>query len=481
VQKYYRMMLQNARRLLELVNQLLDLSQLESGKMKLQLTKGDLAAFVRGIAHSFESLANQKNIEFVISAPSFPPGYFDRDKIEKIITNILSNAFKFTPENGRIELNVTDEKNLVKIRVIDNGIGITADYQKHLFERFSTSTYSQIQQGSGIGLALTKELVTVHKGSISVISKEGEGSIFEVSIYTSPGFYEPSDFTNDQPEDVTINEPGLASNPGAVGLSAGEQTIMEELLPVSGKPLLLIVEDNPEVRSYIIEQLGADYQIIEASHGGEGMEKAFEKIPDIIITDVMMPEVDGAEFSRKLKNDDRTSHIPVIMLTARAEQANKLEGLKTGVDEYLVKPFDTQELRIRAANLIEQRIRLQKHYRRSFDSLAPEMVLSESVDVRFLRSIRQTIDNHLENEYFNVTALSSEIGMSRSQLHRKLTALTGYSPNEIIRNMRLQRAHDLLQVKAGNASEIAYKTGFTSPSYFAKCFKDYFGISPSEV
>ena len=224
-----------------------------------------------------------------------------------------------------------------------------------------------------------------------------------------------------------------------------------------------------------------EYNIILAQDGRHGLEIAKEHIPDLVISDVMMPNMDGYELCQALKTDARTSHIPLVLLTARAEHSDKLTGLETGADDYLVKPFDARELQVRVANLIEQRKKLQSHYRKSLNSFAPTDVQAESMDAVFLQNVRSAVEANLDNENFSVVELGNQIGMSRSQLHRKLSALTGHSPNEVIRNMRLERAKQLLEKKAATVSEVAYMCGFNSPAYFSKCFKDYFGVTPGEV
>lgn len=485
--KYYGLMHRNGVRLLQLVNQLLDLSRLESGKMKLEASESDLTSFIKAVAYSFESLAARKQIDYTVSAPEAAfQTFFDKDKLEKILSNLLSNAFKFTPENGEVffkaaisELPESGNSDLRKltITVRDSGLGIPESYLPHLFERFSKEAASELQNGSGIGLALTKELVELHGGEISVKSKEGAGATFTVSVQIGKAFFKTEELTD------TVEPEKIAQKPPIVLQQEKPETF--RAAGFTGKSLdgavILLVEDNADVRVYVKDQLRENYQIIEAENGKKGFEKAVEVIPDLIISDIMMPEMDGLEFCKQLKINEKTSHIPIIMLTAKAGQTEKLEGLSTGADDYLVKPFDAEELNVRVANLIAQRKTLQTRYRQAFNVFAPANVDEESTDALFLKKVKEVINANIEDELFGVVELSGEIGMSRSQLHRKLKALTNFAPNEIIRNMRLEKARALLERKAGNASEIAYMTGFNSPAYFAKCFKDYFGMSPSEV
>lgn len=503
-QKYYRIMHRNGKRLLELVNQLLDLSKLESGKMKLQPAPGDLAGFIRAIAYSFESLAVRKGIDFQVQVPPPPAaGFFDKDKLEKILTNLLSNAFKFTGEEGKVSLDCQFTLELdspgvksVELKISDTGVGIPAEQLPQIFERFTQSGASEIQPGSGIGLALTKELAELHGGKIEVRSAEGEGTTFLVTLATSAAFFKheeieaamlpsppnPLKGEQTQPEAKQFVEQFFETPPASGSPFRGLGGGVREALAATEKPLVLIVEDNADVRSYVADTLAGNYQILEAENGKLGLEKAIETTPDLVISDIMMPEMDGTELCKALKTNEKTSHVPVVLLTAKAEQSDKLQGLRTGADDYLVKPFDASELQVRVANLIEQRRKLQAHFRKSLRPFSPaEPVEAESMDAAFLQRVREAVDANLDDENFSVVELGERVSMSRSQLHRKLKSLTGYSPNEVIRNMRLERAKALLERRAGTASEIAFLTGFSSPAYFAKCFKDYFGVTPSEI
>lgn len=500
-QKYYRIMHRNGKRLLDLVNQLLELSKLESGKLSLQVSEGDLGQFISAVAQSFESLADRKQIDLHVQIPEAPlTGFFDRDKVEKIVANLVSNAFKFTPDGGRVTVTVREDGTFM---VQDNGIGIPAEQMAHLFERFYFTTESDLQTGSGLGLALTKELVELHGGTIHAASEEGKGTAFTVTIRTDEGFFQPQEIVDPTGVVPAGGDDGGGGRAGDGGRDVALQRLYNErpdnaprrpdndparrpntispIFETAGKPSLLIVEDNADVRAYIKEQFAGQYQIREAENGQIGLEIATDTTPDLIITDIMMPVMDGAELCRRLKTDEKTSHIPVIMLTARAEQADKIEGLQTGADDYLAKPFDAAELQVRAANLVEQRRKLQAHYRRNLTAFALAGVVADSMDAAFLQRVRAAVEAGMEDENFSVVELGAQIGMSRSQLHRKLSALTGHSPNEVIRNMRLERAKQLLEKKAATASEAAYMCGFNSPGYFSKCFKDYFGILPSEV
>lgn len=472
-QRYYRMMHRNGKRLLDLINQLLDLSKLESGKMELQAEAGNMGRFLQQLAGAMQSWADRKQIDYQIQiANDIPPLLFDRDKIEKIVTNLLANALKYTPENERVEFKVTAKKIAEKIQltiiVKDTGQGISAEELPSIFGRFYQA--DQVRDGvasTGIGLALTKELVKLQGGTIEVVSEIGQGSCFTVIL------------------PLEISEESVIAPIAGQGPALPEtDQVSNPLLPLNyGKselPLLLIVEDNPDLRTYIRDQLAETYRVIEAENGESGFDQAITRIPDLIITDVMMPKMTGTELTSKLKQDERSSHIPVIMLTAKAEQEDILEGLETGADDYLLKPFNAKELQVRVRNLIEQRERLRAKFSKSA-LLSPREITVTSVDEQFLSRLLEIIEDQIDNEGFSVEEMGRLVGLSRSQLHRKLKALTDQAPNVFLRTIRLQRAYRLLSQRAGNTSEIAFMTGFSSASYFSKCFKDHFQMTPSEV
>ncbi len=482
VQRYYEIMIRNGERLLNLINQLLDLSKLESGKMQLQATKGDLAAFTRAIAFAFESLAVGKQIHFTVETPPQAIwAYFDRDKLEKVLTNLLSNAFKFTADGGTIKVLLScDDKATIQIN--DNGIGIPANHLPHIFERFyQTVGESDLQAGIGIGLALTKELVALHDGDISVESQLNEYTTFTIVLPLGKAHLSAAQLAPIEVAQPEMN-PTLVRIPADTTVAAAShmETIIGGAQIEIDLPLVLVAEDNEDVRQYVKEQLSADFRVIEAENGKIGLEKALEMIPDLILTDIIMPELGGVALCQELKTNEKTSHIPVIMLTARAEREDRLEGLATGADDYLIKPFDAAELKARIQNLIEQRRKLQERFGKNF-SFKPGEINVSSVDEQFLGKVKSAIKAHLDDELFGVVKLADEVGLSRSQLHRKLKGLTGSSPNAIIREMRLLRAHELLKKRAGNTSEVAYMVGFNSLSYFSACFSERFGYTPTTL
>jgi len=508
------MMRRNGQRLLRLINQLLDLSRLEAGKLKLQARPGDLLAFLKGIVFSFESLTRQRKIDLRFQSPeNLPPIYFDPDKLEKVFINLLSNAFKFTPAGGEIIVAVDippappskggipppppfegGAGGMLEIRVRDTGPGISPQHLPHIFDRFYSSGegYSKDQQGSGIGLALTRELVELHHGKISVNSEAGRGAEFtillplekahlredEILAETEPPLL-TAPLSKGKAETIVL-ETGLetrnASSPASEG-GAGESV---EFPGTGGEsPILLIVEDNPDMRAYIRGQLLDYCQVLEAEDGQAGLDMASDTLPDLIISDVMMPKMDGYQLCEKLKTDQRTSHIPLILLTAKSSGESKLEGLTLGADDYLVKPFDSKELRVRVKNLIEQRRRLRERFGKEI-KLQPKDIAITSADEKFLQRAMDITDRYISDENFSVEQFGREIGLSRGQLHRKLKALTDQSPVDFIRTIRLKRAAQLLEKRSGTVAEIAYQVGFSDPSYFSRCFRQQFGVLPSE-
>ncbi len=478
IKKQLKVMQRNAGRLLDLVNQLLDLSKIESGKLQLNITRSDIIQVIKGISMSFHSIAEQKqiNLELNISPEHLEIG-FDKAKFETILTNLLSNAFKFTPEKGKLTIDSNVIKNpnkpggrkFLRIIVTDNGTGIPGKDINQIFNRFYQSDTNQLlqQEGSGIGLALTKELVELHEGKITAKSKVGEGTQITVDI----------------PVDLQFLKSEVAVEHGKVHeklIETHERTDIPNGALKVGNPAVLLIEDHEDVRAYIHEILNDTFNVITASDGEDGIAKAMELIPDLIISDVMMPKKDGYEVCGILKNDEKTSHIPIVLLTAKSDTDDKIEGLQTKADDYITKPFVPRELLVRIENLIASRKLLKEKYKKE-DVLRPKEIATNTVDEKFLNRLIEIVEYQMSDEKFGVERLGIEMGMSRSQLHRKLTALLGRGPNQFIKNFRLQRAHDLLKQKAATASEIAYQVGFSSPSYFTKCFHKKYGYPPSEI
>lgn len=453
-------MQRNALQLLNLINEILDISKFEAGLFKLQLKKVNLNDVIKYAGASFSSLATSRNVKFTIKNPGKEIwGEFDVDKLNKIINNLLSNAFKFTPENGSIVLQLSQDDNKAIISVKDSGIGISRQNLDKIFDRFyQVEEQSDIAKGTGIGLALIKELAAMHQGTVSVNSKPGKGSVFTIIL--------PID---------------LASTSQKATLGTEDLDSLEEELVHHAKDnsLVLIVEDNEDLRKMLKKVLSDDFNLLLANDGEEGERIAMKKIPDLIVTDVMMPKKDGNELCKSLKSNEITNHIPVIMLTAKADQQSKMEGLEYGADAYLTKPFAPEELTLRIKKMIGQRKILKDKFSKDiFDiprngSVAPEK--------EFLKKTFDIIDHHLAKPDFSVEKLQLELGMSRMQLHRKLKAITHLSANELIRKRRIRKAAAMINEKRESISQIAYAVGFNNLSYFSKCFKSEFGKNPSEM
>jgi len=398
--------------------------------------------------------------------------------VEKIITNLLSNAFKFTPEGGNIDFTVEKMIKEAEIKISDNGIGIPRERIDKIFDRFYQvdGSHTREGEGTGIGLALTKELVELHKGKINVESEEGEETTFTVLLPLGKDHLKPEEIVEkeiSEETEVPIEDTELIPE-----MENRKENTDIDLLIDTDKPLLLIVEDNSDVRKYIISHLESDYRIQEAVDGEDGLAQALNHIPDLIISDVMMPKMDGFELCDKLKTDEKTSHIPIIMLTAKATSEDKIEGYETGADDYIMKPFEAAELKVRIKNLIEIRRKLHKKF--SSDDFGIPKELS-SIDEQFMKRVLRGINKHISDEKFSIEELGKEAAMSRMHLHRKLKALTGKSTSLFIRSVRLAKAKKMIKEERGNISEIAYDLGFGSPAYFTKCFKEEFGYLPSEL
>jgi DNA-binding response OmpR family regulator len=431
---------------------------------------------------SFESLAETKDIILKVrSTKDKIELYFDNEKMEKVFTNLLSNAFKFTHEGGKVTISITEaDNNSVEIKVKDTGIGIPENELPKLFDRFYQvdSTHTREWEGTGIGLALTKELIELHQGSIKVESKEKKGAEVTVTLPQGKEHLMPEQIVEpDEPsEEVKI----LVEEENALTSSQHEKPSPGDT--DKDKTIILVVEDNADVREYIKDSLVKEYYIEEAANGEQGLRKAKNIIPDLIISDIMMPKMDGTELTRRLKNDELTSHVPIILLTAKIEQESKLEGLETGADAYLTKPFDTKELQVRIKNLINLRRKLQQKFSGGKIVATKEKEKNLSgLDERFMKKVKEVIEKHISEEEFSTEDFGKEVGMSRMQIHRKLKALTGKSATHYIRSVKLIKAREMIEKNEETISEIAYSFGFSSPAYFTRCFKEEFGYPPSDL
>jgi signal transduction histidine kinase/DNA-binding response OmpR family regulator/ligand-binding sensor domain-containing protein len=571
IKQQFKIIIRNGERLLQLINQLLDLSKLESGRMKLRVSRTDIMPLLKGLVYSFASLAERKKImlKFKVKEKALI-GYIDQDKLEKIITNLLSNAFKFTPEGGEVEVFLSREptpslphqvrdrlsqegktvtpllggdtgvginhSKLLKITISNTGPGIPKDQLQRIFDRFYQvdDGYQKDGEGTGIGLALTKELVEVCHGEINVKSEKiGEyerelqppkssppeaGKLFIKGdlFLTTFTIWLPIGKEHLKPEEImeitpqisplgkgglrgvsdTVPIPEKEDSPlkkGARGLSkryhdnipdeeiSAEPIIQPSRSTASGlrSPLLLIVEDNPDVTNYIRGFLQKEYLIIAAKEGQVGWQKTLKHYPDLIISDVMMPVMDGFALCRKVKSDQRTSHIPVILLTAKADIESKIDGLEFGADAYVTKPFEARELQVRVKNLIAQRKKLREKFSRMVE-VEPDEIAATSMDKQFLARMLEVFETHVAESDFSTEDFAREVGMSRTHLYRKLQAITNQPTGEFLRSLRLKRAAQLLKKSAGTITEVAYAVGFSNLSYFSRTFRKHFGQLPKD-
>ncbi|MFH0758176.1 MAG: ATP-binding protein [Bacteroidota bacterium] len=476
----------NTQRLQRLINQLLDLSKLETGKIILLVSEGNLTEFVRTISLSFLSLAESKKIKYTFDlTETTRPVFFDSDKMEKILTNLISNALKFTPPGGEVSVSLlyvssgeSDVIQFADLRISDTGKGIPPELLDRIFDRFYqvSDSVTREEEGTGIGLALARELVDLYRGELRVESEVGRGSTFRVRLPVSKEQFKNEEIVDPGEEisaeavesDIDLEESGFA-----------EMEDSHDLEKSKRGPVILIVEDNVDLRNYISGNLGGSYQILKAENGKQGLERAIEYIPDLVISDVMMPEMDGMEMCRLLKQDQRTNHIPLIMLTARADRVSKMEGLETGADDYLIKPFDAEELQVRVKNLVDQRNALREKYRREFIT-EPDGHDFISQDDQLLHKILNILNEHLPEPEFNIDLMSDQLNMSRTQMYRKVYAVTGHTPKDLLRAIRLKKAASLFDAGEDNISQVMYQIGFNNHSYFAKCFRKLYKLNPSE-
>ena len=495
----------NTDRLLTLINQLLDINKLEAGQMKPKMSEDNISKYLKTLTSSFISLAESKQISFqFIQNQNDVMAVFDKDKLDKIITNLLSNAFKFTPGGGevvvKVEYNSTNPipalpagegtsvtpsqqgragvglwvgVGSVQIEVSDTGLGIEEEQMNKIFDRFYQIDSSQNRnfEGTGIGLALVRELVAVLNGQIAVTSQPNVGTTFSVTIPIGIDTWKAFVVAQEMEVKVPLND-------RKIGLFIPEN--QEQVLVVSpeNEPILLIVEDNADIRAYIRGIFEDKYQIIEAANGKEGVAKATAQVPDVIISDLMMPEMNGFEFCQKLKTTQQTSHIPIVMLTAKADVESRIEGFQLGADDYLIKPFNAPELQARVNNLLAKQEKLRQYFAGHSLEPAAESTQINPMEVAFLNKIKSLLEKHLSESTYDIEQLSEEMNTSTTQLRRKLKTLTNQTTVEFVRNFRLEKASELLAHYT--VSEVAFRVGFESLSYFAKSFQEKFGVLPSE-
>jgi CheY-like chemotaxis protein/AraC-like DNA-binding protein/two-component sensor histidine kinase len=434
----------------------LEIGKIESNFSKLNITTQDMVKFSKYCMEALESLALEKDIELKFQTNKAEILMsFDAEKMQLILNNLLSNAIKFTPKNGLIDVTVSEINKHVEIQVKDSGIGIPNDSLEKIFDRYYRVENKAVQSDSiGLGLALTRELVKLMNGTIIAQNNESGGACFVVEL------------------PILISEEIQITESDPVEISKIEINTAED------QNMVLIIEDNQDVLDYTTSILKDSYQIVTASNGKLGFDKALEVIPDLIVSDVMMPVMDGFEACEKLKSDFRTDHIPIVMLTARADMGSKISGLQQGADAYLSKPFNREELLAHIDNLIKIREKLKEKYSQSilsYDESKPK------VSNKFLDKIKDVVMEHLSDDTFGIQNICSEIGVSRAQFHRKLKALTGLSASIFIREIRLANAFKMIKETTLNISEIAYSVGFTDPNYFSKLFHEKYHKTPSQI
>ena len=464
--------------LLRLVNQVLDFRKFEDGKLQMRLSQFDLRASLAEWTDAFRTLAFRKHIHFGIQADEQTDFTVtaDAEKLERILYNLLSNAFKFTPENGTIRVMLSrfdrEGEPFLRLQVTDTGVGMPAEHVQHIFDSFYQIDVHHA--GSGIGLALVKAFVEMHHGTIHVDTTEGQGTCFTIEM--------PVRQTGALDPDTTRSAVLTNLKEGAV-LAADQESLQTSTreLPPEDKKSVLVIDDNQDIRDYVRAVLQDEYHVLEAANGQEGIQMAMKYVPDAIICDVMMPVMDGMECCRRLKAEMQTSHIPVMMLTAYAMDEQKIKGYECGADSYISKPFSARLLTARLHNLIDNRRRLQHFFTDNLNTPLPQAKPAvNEVDKSFMEKLRHLIDENLSNPNLSVEELGEQIGLSRVQLYRKTKALCGYSPNELLRIARLKRAASLLASTEKTVAEITYEVGFSSPSYFTKCYKEYFGEIPTD-
>jgi signal transduction histidine kinase/DNA-binding response OmpR family regulator len=486
----------NASRLLALDEQLLEFTKLDSGTQKLNLSKGDIIPLISAIAASFTFQAEKKNIRITQEFPSETPSlYFDTDIIEKVVGNLLSNAIKYTPEGGKVFISVgivesvhSEESNKqlgmsksISIQLTDNGQGIPYEKQKSIFERFYQleNQSSASFDGYGIGLALVKELIQLHKGTILLKSQVGMGSEFTILLPLNSNAYSSAEIQNSKSfdkENVIIKSPLAYDEETPVSQSRSE---LLDKKSNQQQSKLLFVDDNSDMRAFIHETFHDQFHLLLASDGDEGLQIAIHDKPDLVLTDVMMERMDGLEFCKLLKTNPKTQLIPVIMLTALTTVDDKIAGLEHGADDYMLKPFSSKELIARINNLIDQRQKLKDFFSKEL-KIEPAAVTISSAEAVFLTKLIKLIEDQIDNPDLEIEHLASKMGMSRSQLYRKVTSTTKQTAVNFVKIIRIKRAAQLIEQRAGNVSEIMYSVGFNNLSYFSKCFKEVYQLTPSE-
>lgn len=483
----YDLMQLNIERMVRLLQQILETSKSQSGELKLVVAHGDVMQYIQRTALCIEPLMSKRRLEFTIDCqPKSMLGWIDTDKLDKIIYNLLSNAAKYTGENGKVELQVNTNKTYdhIIIKVIDNGIGIPKEKQKDLFRRFFDGQYRQQQTiGTGLGLALTRELVFLHGGNIECESEEGKGTTFTVTLPINKESFSASQIDESQKVDINTARSVI------LDLAIRMKTTTEDSIPQPMENVdddsykLLIIEDNVELLVLMQQLLGQKYRVTTASNGQEGLDIINNSELDLIISDVMMPVMDGYELTRRVKEDPNTSHLPIILLTAKTQEEDRTEALKIGADDYVTKPFKLGDLELRINNIIENRKRIQREFSQQTAEETQQQVSIEpvSADQEFLKRALDCVYKHLDDADYDRDAFASDMGASASTLYNKLRSVTGMNVSGFIRDIRMKEAKRIaLQQPDLRVSDLAYKVGFHDPKYFSTCFKKTYGVQPSE-
>jgi len=452
----------NVGRLKRLLVQVLDFRKVESNNMPLHVAHGNVSTFIAGVtASNFEYLAQQKNLRFNAQVANDMWGYIDFEKLDKILFNLLSNAIKYTPENKKVELSaymeVKEGMNMLIVEVEDEGIGIAPKDIRNIFTKFYNNREHVGYESNGIGLSLTKDLVGLHHGTIKVNSEPNKGSVFTIELPLDKKAYSKEEIAEPEVSKAAQVEPEGADS----------------------MPCILYVDDNRDLRELMRTMLQHNYQVLLAEDGEKGLEVLNTNMVDIIICDLMMPRMNGLEFCRRVKANIQTSHIPVLMLTAKNTPEDQVESYKAGVESFITKPFDKSILDARIANLLHAREARQQSFRTNMDINISSLDY-QTADEQFLNDAITCIENHLDDSEFDIPQMANALHVSKSTLSRKLKVITDLTPGDFVRNIKLKHACNLLKKKSITISEVAYATGFNNPKYFSKCFKDEFGMTPTE-
>lgn len=493
----------NTERMLRLVNQILDFRKIENKKMKLLLEKSDIVELLQKVMDNFHLIAKEKNINFRLQTDKESIHcWIDQDKVEKIIFNLLSNAFKYTPANKSITVYAHTTKDKVVISVADEGIGIDPKKQQTLFQRFETLVNNNIlQPSSGIGLSLVKELIELHQGNIQVNTETGTGSEFIVTLPLDQKVYEGKENTEFILSDAPSTHNQKQDKHKTISKTSEKNIILQEKTEdkdadnnMNQDPIsVLVVEDNAELRNFLNDILSGTYKVIEATNGQEGLEQALQYVPDFIISDVMMPVMDGLDMVKAIKAHRDVCHIPIILLSAKSSLDDRISGLEQGIDDYITKPFSSTYLKTRIKSLLHQRKQLQELYLEQWSDqkkenpvptllveVEPERPQIVPFDEVFMKRVMEIMHNQMDNSKLTIDEFAQELGMGRTVFYQKLKSIVGLSPIDFVREMRIKRAKQLMETGEYNVSTIAYMTGFNDPKYFSKCFKKKYGVSPSE-